>query len=99
MVAGCCAATCPRARQVVRVGGGRLTFVTCRARWAGSDASPVIQKEVHLSNTLVGLLGTSFPSVYAFAALPFGCWAERGVRKTVVGVDVPIGRVARLFTG
>ena len=33
------------------------------------------------------------------AALPFGYWADRGVRRTVVGVGVAIWSLATLFTG
>jgi MFS family permease len=81
---------------VVMVG---INFLNYMDRWVGSAASPLIQKEFHLSDTLVGLLGSSFLIVYAFAALPFGYWADRGVRKTVVGVGVAIWSVATLFTG
>jgi MFS family permease len=76
-----------------------INFLNYMDRWVGSAASPLIQKEFHLSDTLVGLLGSSFLIVYAFAALPFGYWADRGVRKTVVGVGVAIWSVATLFTG
>src|SRR5260370_29816595 len=81
---------------VVMVGINSRSYMD---RWVGSAASPLIQKEFHLSDTLVGLLGSSFLIVYAFAALPFGYWADRGVRKTVVGVGVAIWSVATLFTG
>src|SRR6202171_3762261 len=81
---------------VVMVG---INFLNYMDRWVGAAASPLIQKEFHLSDTLVGLLGSAFLIVYAFAALPFGYWADRGVRKTVVGVGVAIWSVATLFTG
>jgi MFS family permease len=81
---------------VVMVG---INFLNYMDRWVGAAASPLIQKEFHLSDTLVGLLGSAFLFVYAFAALPFGYWADRGVRKTVVGVGVAIWSVATLFTG
>jgi len=81
---------------VVMVG---INFLNYMDRWVGAAASPLIQKEFHLSDTLVGLLGSAFLIVYAFAALPFGYWADRGVRRTVVGVGVAIWSVATLFTG
>src|SRR5207302_3213376 len=36
-----------------------------------------------------GLLGSAFTLVYAIGALPFGLWADRGVRPTVIGTGVP----------
>src|SRR5258708_21499058 len=65
----------------------------------GAAASPLIQKEFQLGDAQVGLLGSAFLLVYAVAAVPFGFWADRGVRKTVVGVGVAIWSLATLFTG
>ena len=76
-----------------------INFLNYMDRWVASAASPLIQKEFHLSDTLIGLLGSAFLLVYAVAALPFGYWADRGVRKTVIGVGVAIWSVATLFTG
>ena len=45
------------------------------------------------------MLGSAFLLVYAVAALPFGYWADRGIRKTVIGVGVAIWSVATLVTG
>jgi predicted MFS family arabinose efflux permease len=58
-----------------------------------------IQAEFHLSDSQVGLLGSAFLLVYAVGTIPFGIWADRGVRKTVVGVGVTIWSLATLFTG
>ncbi len=76
-----------------------INFLNYMDRWVASAASPLIQKEFHLSDALVGLLGSAFLLVYAFAAIPFGFWADRGVRRTVVGIGVTIWSVATLFTG
>ena len=81
---------------VVMVG---INFLNYMDRWVASAASPLIQQEFHLSDALVGLLGSAFLLVYAFAALPFGYWADRGVRKTVVAAGVAIWSLATLFTG
>jgi MFS family permease len=81
---------------VVMVG---INFLNYMDRWVASAASPLIQKEFHLSDALVGLLGSAFLLVYAVAALPFGYWADRGIRKTVIGVGVAIWSVATLVTG
>lgn len=76
-----------------------INFLNYMDRYVGAAASPLIQKEFHLSDTLVGLLGSAFLIVYAVAALPFGYWADRGVRRTVVAAGVAIWSVATLFTG
>jgi MFS transporter, Spinster family, sphingosine-1-phosphate transporter len=76
-----------------------INFLNYMDRWVASAAAPLIQKEFHLSDALIGLLASAFLLVYAFAALPFGYWADRGVRRTVVGVGVAIWSVATLFTG
>ena len=81
---------------VVMVG---INFLNYMDRWVAAAASPLVQKEFHLSDSLIGLLGSAFLLVYAVAALPFGYWADRGVRKTVIGVGVAIWSVATLFTG
>ena len=76
-----------------------INFLNYMDRWVAAAASPLVQKEFHLSDALIGLLGSAFLLVYAVAALPFGYWADRGVRKTVIGVGVAIWSVATLFTG
>ncbi|TMF35352.1 MAG: MFS transporter [Chloroflexi bacterium] len=68
-------------------------------RWVAASAGPLIEKELHISDSEFGLLGTAFLLVYAIAALPFGYWGDRGVRKTVIGVGVTIWSIATLFTG
>src|SRR2546428_5329945 len=86
------------ARYVLAVMVG-INFLNYMDRWVASAASPLIQKEFHLSDAHVGLLGSAFLLVYALAALPFGYWADRGVRKTVVAAGVAIWSLATLFTG
>src|SRR6202795_4442149 len=86
------------ARYVLAVMVG-INFLNYMDRYVGAAASPLIQKEFHLSDGQVGLLGSAFLLVYAVAAVPFGYWADRGVRKTVVGVGVAIWSIATLFTG
>ena len=76
-----------------------INFLNYMDRYVGAAASPLIQKEFHLSDSQVGLLGSAFLLVYALAALPFGYWADRGVRRTVVAAGVAIWSLATLFTG
>ena len=68
-------------------------------RWVAASAGPVIEKDLHISDAQFGLLGTAFLLVYAIAALPFGYWGDRGVRKTIIGVGVTIWSLATLFSG
>jgi MFS transporter, Spinster family, sphingosine-1-phosphate transporter len=68
-------------------------------RWVAASAGPSIEKDLGISDPQFGLLGTAFLLVYAIAALPFGYWGDRGVRKNVITVGVAIWSVATLFTG
>ena len=76
-----------------------INFLNYLDRWVASAAAPLIQKEFHIDDAQVGLLGTAFLLVYAVAALPFGYWGDRGVRRTVIGVGVTIWSLATLFSG
>jgi MFS family permease len=76
-----------------------INFLNYMDRYVGAAASTLIQKEFHLSDTEVGLLGSAFLLVYAVAAVPFGYWADRGIRKVVIGAGVLIWSLATLFTG
>ena len=76
-----------------------INFLNYMDRWVAASASPLIQSEFGLNDALIGLLGSAFLLVYAVAALPFGYWADRGVRKTVLGIGVTIWSLATLFTG
>src|SRR6266851_2136299 len=76
-----------------------INFLNYLDRWVASAAAPLIQKEFHIDDAQVGLLGTAFLLVYAVAAVPFGYWGDRGVRRTVIGVGVTIWSLATLFSG
>jgi MFS family permease len=76
-----------------------INFLNYMDRYVAAVAAPLIQKEFGLSNTEVGFLASAFLLVYAVAAVPFGYWADRGVRRTVVGIGVAIWSIATLFTG
>ena len=76
-----------------------INFLNYMDRYVPTAVSPIIQKEFHLSDTSVGLLASSFLIIYAVCALPFGYWADRGIRKVVIGTGVTIWSVATLFTG
>ena len=68
-------------------------------RWLASAVAPLIQAEFTLNDFQIGLLGSAFTLVYAIGAIPFGLWADRGLRKTVIGTGVAIWSAASLLTG
>src|SRR5258708_38643361 len=76
-----------------------INFLNYMDRYVGAAPSPLIQKELHLSDSQVGLLGSAFLLVYAVPAVPFGFWADRGVRTTVVAGGVAIWSLAAIFRG
>src|SRR5438445_2709970 len=86
------------ARWVLGVMVG-INFLNYLDRYILPVVATKIQAEFHLDDTAIGALGTAFLLVYAVAALRFGIWADRGVRRTVVGVGVTIWSLATLLTG
>src|SRR5437868_7917526 len=86
------------ARYVLGVMVG-INFLNYLDRYILPSVATKIQAEFHLTDSALGLLGSAFLLVYAVATIPFGIWADRGVRKTVVGVGVTIWSLATLFTG
>ena len=76
-----------------------INFLNYMDRYVAAAVGHTIQKELRISDSDLGLLGTAFLLVYALAAVPFGFWGDRGTRKTVIGVGVAIWSVATLFTG
>src|SRR5438105_8960730 len=86
----------PRYVLAVMVG---INFLNYLDRYILPAVATKVQAEFHLTDSQVGLLGSAFLLVYAVATVPFGLWADRGVRKTVVAVGVTIWSFATLFTG
>jgi MFS family permease len=76
-----------------------INFLNYMDRYVPTAVSPIIQKEFHLNDTSIGLLASAFLIVYAVFALPFGYWADRGIRKRVIGVGVTIWSLATIATG
>ena len=75
-----------------------INFLNYLDRYVPAVAGPLIQREFHLSDTQVGALGAAFLLVYALGALPFGFWADRWVRRTIVGIGVTIWSLATFLT-
>jgi MFS family permease len=68
-------------------------------RYILSAVAPQIQTDLHLNNTDLGLLASSFLFIYAIATLPLGVWADRSARKNIVALCVGIWSVATTLTG
>lgn len=60
---------------------------------------PRVRADLGLTSLEAGLLGSSFLLVYAFATLPIGVWADRGIRKNIVAICVGIWSVATCLAG
>src|SRR6266852_7323431 len=86
------------ARYVLAVMVG-INFLNYMDRYVGAAIATPVKNEFNLSDAQIGLLATAFLLVYAIAALPFGYWGDRGVRRTVIGVGVTIWSFATLFSG
>ena len=76
-----------------------INFLNYMDRYVPTAVSPILQKEFHLSDFMVGVVASSFLIVYAVFALPFGYWADRSIRRNVVGIGVSIWSLATLLTG
>jgi len=58
-----------------------------------------VEAEFKLTDAQSGALGTAFLLVYAIAAIPLSIWADRGVRKHVIGLCVAIWSLATFLSG
>jgi len=76
-----------------------INFLNYLDRYILPAVATKIQSEFRLTDSQIGLLGSAFLLVYAVSTIPFGIWADRGVRKTVIGIGVTIWSLATLFTG
>ena len=76
-----------------------INLVNYLDRYVAASVAPMVKHELHLTDSEIGLFGTAFLLVYAIAAVPFGYWADRGVRRNVIAIGVAIWSVATLLTG
>jgi MFS family permease len=60
---------------------------------------PKARQDLGLTTIEEGLLGSSFLLVYGLATLPLGAWADRGVRKNIIGLWVALWSVATTLGG
>jgi MFS family permease len=64
-----------------------------------ATAAPLIQGELHLSNTQLGFLLSAFFYTYVVAMTPVGWLGERYGAHRILGAGVAIWAVATLLTG
>jgi len=76
-----------------------INFLNYLDRFILPAVAPKIKAEFGISDTQLGALATAFTLVYGVAALPFGVWADRGIRKNIVAIGVGIWSVATLLSG
>lgn len=68
-------------------------------RYVLPAVASLIQPELSLSDTQLGLLGTAFLLVYALAVLPAGTIADRSRRTSLLSGGIAFWSVATLLTG
>ena len=76
-----------------------INFLNYLDRWIFTGLSPIIQKDLHLSDFQIGLLSSAFLLVYTIVALPLGFLADRIARKTIVAAGVAVWSLATALTG
>src|SRR5437660_3516876 len=59
---------------------------------------PKIRSDLGLTPLQEGFLGSAFLLVYAFATLPLGVWADRSIRKNIVGLCIGIWSIATVLS-
>jgi MFS transporter, ACS family, D-galactonate transporter len=64
-----------------------------------SIAAPVMQNELHITATDIGLLGSAFALAYAFGQLPSGWFVDRFSPRILLGASVIIWSAATVAMG
>ena len=60
---------------------------------------PLIKTEYTVSDQWIGLLGSSFIWVFMLSAMPFGYWADRGKRATIIAGGLATWSAATALSG
>ncbi|HEY7983268.1 MAG TPA: MFS transporter [Ktedonobacterales bacterium] len=76
-----------------------INFLNYLDRWVFTGLSDIIQRDLRLDNTQIGLLASAFLLIYALVAMPLGISADRVARKGIVAAGVAVWSVATLLTG
>jgi MFS family permease len=92
-------------RALLEHRGYLLALLATIAFLNGADQSVMaavaapIAREFRLDDSQLGVLGSAFIVVYAIAVLPFGAWADAGIRGRVIAAGVGIWSLATLASG
>jgi MFS transporter, Spinster family, sphingosine-1-phosphate transporter len=76
-----------------------INFLNYLDRWVFTGLSDIVQRDLRLDNTQIGLLASAFLLIYALVAMPLGISADRVARKGIVAAGVAVWSVATLLTG
>ena len=76
-----------------------INFLNYLDRYVLPAAASSIQKEFHIDDAAMGAVLSAFLLFYSLTVLPFGYWADRGIRKNVIGTGVAVWSLATLLTG
>jgi MFS family permease len=76
-----------------------ISFLNALDQSVLSAVAANIQAEFSLSDAQIGTLVSAFVIALALAAMPLGYWADRGTRRTIMGLGVAVWSVATLATG
>lgn len=69
-------------------------------RMALAALAPAVQRDLHLSDTQLGLLtGFAFSLFYAVCGIPIARWADRGVRRNIIGLALTTWSVMTALSG
>ncbi len=74
-------------------------FVNYVDRQVVAPLLPLIQQDLHLSDSQLGLLGTGFMIVHSLMAIPLGVLADRWERRKIVALGLGFWSVATVFSG
>ena len=91
--------TAPTARYVLCLLAlvNRINYVD---RMALSILLPAIKRDLHLSDTDLGVLtGFAFATFYAVFGLPIARWADRGVRRTIISLSLAMRSTMASLSG
>jgi predicted MFS family arabinose efflux permease len=69
-------------------------------RMAMAVLAPLVQRELHLSDSQLGMLtGLAFSLFYAVCGLPIARWADRGVRRNILSAALTTWSVMTALSG
>jgi MFS transporter, Spinster family, sphingosine-1-phosphate transporter len=92
----------PAARRAARYALGILTLINLfnyLDRWVVAAVVESIKRDLHLSDTQLGLVGTGFIIVYTLTSPLFGAFGDRRARPPLIALGVAVWSVATSLAG